>query len=87
MVKVGSTPSGAARYIRYGLCAGASDIIGIVKPTGRFLALEVKIGKADATPYQASFIRMVLEMGGYAAVVRSVDDALAAVAEAKGVEP
>lgn len=67
----------------YGLAPGASDLVGIVRPRGRWLALEVKTGSARPTPQQRRFLAMVEEFGGVARVVRSVADARAALAEAR----
>lgn len=50
------------RLIRYGLCVGSSDIIGIYK--GRFLAIEVKAPGKKPTKEQLNFIRVVNEKGG-----------------------
>jgi hypothetical protein len=74
-------------HVRYGLCVGSSDLIGIVTThtgTGRFLALEVKrphVGQLS-TP-QRQFLRLVNQCGGYGACVRSVEDALMAVERAR----
>ena len=70
---VGAVSDGA-RYIRYGLCAGASDIIGIA-PDGRFLAVEVKAKGGRVKQEQQQFINIVNAAGGIAGVVRSVEDA------------
>jgi hypothetical protein len=83
------------RLVRFGLKKGASDLIGIVKVfvsqehpfgryVGRFIALEVKTPGHEPTELQADFLAQVREMGGYAACVHSVDEALAAVERAKG---
>lgn len=65
---------------RYGLCPGASDLIGIYR--GRFVALEVKRPKGGAvSEEQTMFLALVLERGGIAAVVRSVDEAVEAVTQ------
>lgn len=82
------------RPVRYGLCVGSSDLIGIVAvptatdPLGRFIALEVKTATGRVAPEQWQFIELVNRRGGYACVVRSVEDALAAVdAAANGDAP
>lgn len=67
----------------YGLAPGAGDLVGLVKPRGRWLALEVKTGDARPTREQRDFLAMVNVFGGVARVVRSVADALAAVEEAR----
>ena len=92
---------GLARYgearVRYGLAPGSSDLIGIVQldvaaladgaRPGRFLALEVKAGRRRETPEQRLFLALVRRRGGYAAVVRSVAEAMAAVDAARRGEP
>lgn len=72
----------SGQHLRFGLVAGASDLLGLVKPRGRFLALEVKSEKGRVRPEQQAFIDMVNNMGGVGRVVRSVEQALEAVAEA-----
>mgnify|MGYP002377673177 CR=1 FL=1 len=63
------------RVIRYGLCVGSSDIIGIA-PSGQFLAVEVKTKTGRIRPEQLTFIAAVQKAGGRAGVARSVEDAL-----------
>jgi VRR-NUC domain len=81
---------GTARYssargatqVRYGLIAGAADLIGIVTTSsglGRFIALEVKAPRGRLRPAQRQFLELVTGLGGFAAVVRSVDDAVDSV--------
>lgn len=64
------------RLIRYGLCVGSSDILGIA-PDGRFLAVETKTETGAIRPGQREFIWAVRKAGGYAGIARSVEDALA----------
>lgn len=79
------TPDGG--MLRYGLCRGSSDLIGI-RPTvitqahvgktvGIFTALEVKTPSGKATPEQINFINAISRLGGIAGIVRSPDDAVA----------
>ena len=68
-----------SRMITFGLCVGASDIIGIVR--GRFLAVEIKTDKGSATKEQLNFIDAVNAAGGIAGVVRSVEEALQLIRE------
>ena len=75
------------RKMRFGLVRGGSDLIGIVRGTGRFFALEVKTATGRIQIEQAQFIDLVRGMGGYAAVVRSVDDAMAALDAADRGDP
>lgn len=66
-----------ATMILTGLAVGGSDIIGIHRPTGRFIAIEVKSKNGRPTKEQLNFIRIVKEAGGIAGIARSVEDALA----------
>ena len=61
--------------IKFGLCVGSSDLIGIT-PAGRFLAVEIKTCKGRATPEQLRFIEAVRARGGIAGIARSPQDAL-----------
>jgi hypothetical protein len=61
------------RLVRFGL-RGQSDIVGLIPPSGRMLALEVKSGKAPTTPHQDLFLKLVTRSGGVAAVVHSVKE-------------
>ena len=80
-------PSG--RLVRYGLCAGSSDLIGFTTVTitpdmvgqqlAVFTAIEVK-DRGRPTPEQLRFIDAVRAAGGRAGVARSVDEATAIVA-------
>ena len=65
----------------YGIVPGASDLLGIVQG-GRWTALEVKTAQGRLSEDQALFLRLVNRRGGYAAVVRSVDQAVEHVAAA-----
>jgi len=58
--------------VRYGLCVGSSDLIGIYK--GRFIAIEVKQPNKKPTSEQVNFIRIVRENGGLADVLTSERD-------------
>lgn len=71
------------RTQRFGLCRGSSDLIGILAPTGRFVALEVKTERGRTTPEQELFLALIRRMGGFAAVVRSEAEALAALDRAR----
>lgn len=70
--------------IRYGLVPkGGADLIGMMAPTGRLIALEVKTPKGRPTPEQLLFLDLVRRRGGFACIVRSVPEALAAVERAR----
>lgn len=70
------------RKIRFGLVTGASDLIGI-GPGGRFFALEVKTPTGRPTPEQLQFIELIRSRGGFACIVRSVEDARSALERAR----
>jgi hypothetical protein len=74
------------RWITWGLAKGSSDLVGLVQmPNGaaRFTCLEIKQGSGYESEEQEAFRAAVNRFGGYAAVVRSVDEALKAVEEAR----
>lgn len=78
-------------YVRYGLCKGSADLIGWIKleppvvpfRVARFMSLEIKTEDGRVRPEQAQWLKLVREWGGFAAVVRSPEDALAAVERAR----
>jgi hypothetical protein len=76
----------SAQWVSYGLCRGSADLIGIIKPTGRFFALELKTKTGKATEEQELFLALVNRLGGYAALARSVDEALSHVKRAAAGE-
>ena len=73
------------RYVRFGLCKGSSDLIGLraleITPElvgqrlAQFVALEIKTTQGVLSPVQRAFLRLVQELGGVAAVCRSVEEA------------
>jgi hypothetical protein len=77
------------RPLHAGLCKGSSDIIGwtpvvvtadmVGRRVAVFTALEVKTPGVPTTDEQAAFVRAVREAGGYAAVVKNVEDGVAAL--------
>lgn len=70
-------------HVRYGLGNGSADIIAIVGPRGRFLALECKLEKEKQRQAQIEWQLEVEFMGGKYVVVRSVAEARAAVKAAR----
>ena len=67
-------------FLRWGI-KGHSDIMGFCWPLGKFIAFEVKTGKAGTTPEQRDFLDRVNELGGCGRVIRHIDDARAILAE------
>lgn len=53
-----------------GLIPGVFDIVGLNLATGKFVAIEVKLGKDELRPEQREFMRQVKDAGGEAYVVR-----------------
>jgi hypothetical protein len=80
-VGVASFQGGAK--VRYGLLPGSADIIGILHPLGRLISLECKTPTGRLTDDQEKWRRMVIRMGGFACVVRSVEEARGAIARAR----
>jgi hypothetical protein len=67
--------------VRYGLAVGSADLIGCLD--GRFVALEIKTAVGRASPEQHLWLSLVRRNGGFAAVVRSVEEAHDAIARAR----
>jgi len=63
------------RMIRYGLCVGSSDLCGIRRSDGKFVAIEVKVPGKKPTTEQLLFIEAVLKNGGCAGVATNSDEA------------
>lgn len=96
-IRLFNNESGLAVYethkVRYGVGKGGSDLIGMVcMPVemggsefsfARFIALEVKTGDAKPDKDQILFMEQVRRYGGFACVVRSVRDAVDAVARCR----
>lgn len=57
------------RYIRYGLCVGGSDLIGI-GPMG-FTAIELKAHRGRLSEPQQRFLKLVQDHGGWAGALRA----------------
>ena len=78
------------RFVRFGLCKGSSDLIGLrsleITPElvgqrlAQFVALEVKTGSGTVSPEQRAFLQLVQQLGGVGAVCRSIDQAQAVLA-------
>jgi hypothetical protein len=63
------------RAVKFGLAPGSADIIGILAPYGRMICLEVKSETGRVREEQEGWGRIIREMGGVYAVVRSVEEA------------
>ena len=75
------------RPVKFGLCKGSSDLIGLRSVTigpehvgqtlAVFVAVEVKSAAGRTTAEQGAFIEQVTAMGGLAGVARTVGEAAA----------
>ena len=75
------------RFVRFGLCMGSSDLIGLrsleVTPEmvgqrlAQFVALEIKADSGTVSPEQKAFLQLVQQLGGLGAVCRSIEQAQA----------
>jgi hypothetical protein len=73
------------RFVRFGLCKGSSDLIGlrsleittelVGQRIAQFVALEVKATQGVLSPEQRAFLRLVQQLGGVAAACRSAEEA------------
>lgn len=64
------------RGIRYGLGVGAADLIGVLRPAGRFFACEVKAPKGRLSREQQLWGAAVQAAGGIYIVARSAHEAI-----------
>ncbi len=74
---VGRALSGEAK-IRFGLGNGGADLVGMLRG-GRAFAIEVKTPVGRLRPDQKAWSAAFQAWGGFYAVARSVDEAIAAV--------
>ena len=73
------------RLVRFGLAKGSSDLIGLrtleITPDlvgqriAQFVALEIKTARGVVSPEQRAFLQLVKQLGGLAAICRSVEAA------------
>ncbi len=73
--------NGKRRFLRFTSLPGISDILGILPPSGRLLAVECKRPGNKPTPEQAAFLDIVRQSGGVAICVHSVEELEQALAE------
>ena len=64
---------GKSRWVNYGK-TGSSDILGVVSPSGRLLAIEVKSPTGRVSAKQQEFLEEIDRNGGIAIIARSVED-------------
>ena len=65
----------ARGVLRYGLCEGSSDLIGMRRSDGKFVAIEVKAPTGRRRPEQKLFVELVQSFGGLAGFASSVEEA------------
>ena len=53
---------------------GMPDILGIMAPTGRFIAIETKSSTGKQTQEQRLWDRMIISLGGIYILARSIED-------------
>ena len=73
-------PGQEGRY-RPAPSTGVADILAILPPRGRWLALEVKSATGRLTREQEAFLATIREQGGISGCVRSVEDVERLLAE------
>ena len=78
-----SAPMGDGGRVVQTAPEGIADLCGVLAPTGRWFCLEVKTPTGRVRPAQVQWGELVRRRGGYYAVVRSVPEALAALARAR----
>ena len=71
----GVLKDGNGRPIKFGLCKGSSDLVGIC-PDGIALFIEVKTKNGAIRPEQKKFIDACIRSNARAGIARSVEDAL-----------
>jgi|WetSurMetagenome_2_1015567.scaffolds.fasta_scaffold632336_1 hypothetical protein len=69
------------RPVKFGLGRGSADLIGCLD--GRYFAIEVKTQTGETTKWQEAWLQSIRDVGGFACVVRSVDEARSAVARCR----
>lgn len=63
------------RFFRFGY-PGSSDILGVQKKTGKFIAIEVKRPGNKTTELQNEFLKLIANHNGIAMVAHSVDEVI-----------
>lgn len=66
------------RFVRFGQ-PGSADILGILPPDGRLVAVECKCGRNEPTELQRDWLQRVAGAGGLALVVYSLDELMEAI--------
>lgn len=72
-LKVEGKGNARGRYVRFGQ-KGSSDILAVMPPNGKLIAVEVKAGKDRLRPEQQAWLDEIESKGGIAIVAHSLDD-------------
>lgn len=81
--------TGREKWVQAGLPVGSADLIGVLTVElagakfGRFFALEIKRPGGRIRPEQIAWMALVRRMGGFGAIVDSVEAARAALLRAR----
>ncbi len=59
--------------VKFGV-KGSADILGVVGPYGKFIALEIKTGRAVQNREQVNYERVMTDIGALYFVVRNEED-------------
>jgi hypothetical protein len=82
--QVGGSKYRSGNYASHGLGKGSADLVCIVAPWGRWCCLEVKREKGGVvSPDQQKWLALVRRYGAVSGVVKSVEEAMALVEEAR----
>lgn len=79
--------NGKRRFLRFTTMDGVSDILGVLPPTGRMLAVECKRPGRKPTPEQEAFMSIVRGCGGVAFCVHSLAELEESLAGLDGWPP
>lgn len=78
-LNTGALPVGK-RFVRFGV-PGSADILGVIPPSGRALAVEVKRPGGRISPTQVAWLDLFRSAGGLALVVHSIEELRLALRE------
>ena len=67
------------RWVQYGLGLGSPDLVGILRPSGRMIAVEVKVPGRKPEEHQEAWHRAARAAGALVIVAHSVQEALDAL--------
>lgn len=71
---ISGVSKGKRRFFRFASATGISDIVGLLRPSGRLLAVEVKRPGRSLTAEQAAFLATTRDHGGVALCVHSLEE-------------